>query len=453
MKAILPDPRVPARTHLTRLFIKFAQVLPVGFITLYLALAIAFVMRGGGLENYVRVIDSMPTLAAAQMIVDGQGTALYDLETQREAHERFLAPYRQLHEGELLPFVHPPLEAFISVPLLSFGYAGGTLGWQLLTVFAFVAALVLLQRTLPIYRSWLPVFVLYIFSYHPVFRAFFLGQTSPLVFLGVCLTYASMRRSGNKWDFCAGIGLVLASLKLQVLPVLVLLVIIEGRWKAIFWFGAQMLALVVAMMPVLGVMWPLRFIDILGAASEWSSLNAINPAIMHNWRGFATNIAGSLAMDAITPLTALLSFSSLLIFLFMWWQSRIVAGLSTQNWTNAKMLLWAHGLLTAILIAPHLNPHDLTLMIFPAWVILFAVQSGNLPRWLSVVWLSLLGALYFVMAAVFGFGANTSLWVVPNVLLLAFGTLLLVVTMRNTQTENKAQSEHPAPIERPALRV
>jgi hypothetical protein len=206
----------------------------------------------------------------------------------------------------------------------------------------------------------------------------------------------------------------------------------EGRWKAVLWSGAEMAIVTIAAMPIIGSAWPLHYANWLLSVSQWSGIAAINPAVMHNWRGFATNTIGAVIASSATPTTILFTAFSLLLFFYGWWQARKQQG-QTEAQPIAMDLLWALGVVTAILISPHLNPHDLMLLIFPGWVILYSVQTRVLSQRLNATWNPLLQILYLIMPISFFVRAAPSLWVVLNVSLLAFSTWLLVRSIQITR--------------------
>lgn len=418
------DPAVsPARTQLLT---KFGRVLPLALLILYGFEFALFLVWRGGLAVYVRSTDFMPTLAAAQQIAIGQGAAIFDLDAQQAAQAAVLAPYRTL--TQVLPYLHPPYEALLIVPLMPLGYITVTLVWIALSILALTAALFLLQRVLPIARPWLYLLVIYSISYQPVFRALSLAQNTMLVLLGICLTFAAVRQRNRRWDMVAGMGLLLVSFKLQVLPLVLLLVLIEGRWRALVWFGGLSAALVVVCMPVLGIAWPLQYLDLLRMVSQWDANAAVNPAIMHNWRGLVVNTVGPFSPQSASRLTIALNVISLALFGVGGWMLR--TPLTHKRRAAELDLLWALGIVTAMLIASHLHPHDLTLLIFPAWVLVSRMQTATLPVKLSRGWLRLLQIEYAFMALTFFVQADAPLWVVANVTLLGVGTLLLLATIR-----------------------
>jgi hypothetical protein len=243
-----------------------------------------------------------------------------------------------------------------------------------------------MQRTLPVRGAALFVMVLAAISYQPVARAFILGQNSLMVLLGLCLVYAASRQRHDVW---AGLALLLVATKPQVLPVIALVLLLQGRWRALLVFGGAFSSLCVAAMPVLGADWPLQYARLLVGVAGWQDTGAIDPGIMHNWRGFATNLFGGWAPGLVTPLFLLLTLLSVCLVVWLWLKTR---GTGTAEGTLARFdKLWAVAGILAVLTSLHLNPHDLVLLIFPAWIAGAYALSGGFGsasrRWLALLWL------------------------------------------------------------------
>lgn len=429
--------------YLDRLY----RLLPFTLLMVYIAQLAAFVISVGGMEQFVRLTDFMPTLTAAQVIVEGNGLSLYDVRVQQEVQRQLLFPYKTLGAEELLPYMHLPFEAVLIAPLMPLSYVGVTLLWTLLLAVVLAATLFLLQRTLPIKRPWLLILLLCILSYQPVFRAFLLGQNSPLLLCGICITFAALRHEGRQWDLWAGVGLLLAALKPQICPLLFLLVLLAGRWKAVWWFGLLMALLSIALMPLLGIAWPLHYSRLLLGAAAWGDSAGIYPVIMHNWRGFAANLAGA-ASPLAMPITVAMSLLSVLLFLVAWWVARRrnhrTAATAPALWAAGQgayawNLLWALGVVTAILISPHLNPHDLMLLIFPAWIVVHAIQESLLPAKLAMIWMHLLRVLYLIMPIALFTRSDLPVWVILNVSLLGVSCLLLLISLTSLHQDARVR--------------
>ncbi|HYP41494.1 MAG TPA: glycosyltransferase family 87 protein, partial [Chloroflexia bacterium] len=226
--------------------------------------------------------DFLATLAGARLIHDGDGTLLYDLDAQYAAQTRLTSPY--FTASNTLVHNHPPTEALLVAPLADLPPWLLFVLWDLVGALAVGLSLCLLNATLPIFRGSRPIIVLVVLlafcSYQPLIRSFMLGQNSALVLLGLCVTYVAARR---QHDTLTGLSLFLvALLKPQMLPIFLLLVLLERRWKALIVFAAAPIAFYLASMPILGAAWPLQYVRLLTAVADWQDLGVVNPANMHN---------------------------------------------------------------------------------------------------------------------------------------------------------------------------
>jgi Glycosyltransferase family 87 len=375
-----------------------------------------------GLDHYARGIDIAATLTGAQIIRDGDGGRLYELDTQRAAQERVLLPYITLRPDSLLPYLHPPFEAVLVAPLLGLPYGVLYLLWSGLILLALAGSVILLAGTLPVAGGARWLLLAAICSYNGVYQALWLGQSSPLVLLGLCGAYASLKRRRDGW---AGVALVLMALKPQLLLVVALLLLLQWRWRPMVVCGGLLGGLGIAMMPLLGILWPLHYARFLSGITTWGGSHHEYPAIMHNWRGLAYNLFGGVAPGLVGPVVAGLTLIALLGLVLAWWRARGVVESAAGE--RAVDLTWAACVLLATLIAPHLYIHDLTLLIFPAWIIVARVVAGgwrpSLVRlWLVVLWSIHLLSLVFMMIA----DRWPSVPVVPTVLLCAAAAGLLV---------------------------
>jgi hypothetical protein len=298
--------------------------------------------------------------------------------------------------------------------------------WELLMLGLLAASIWTMQRVLPVHGAALFVTVLAAISYQPVARSFILGQNSPMVLLGICLVYAASRQ---KHDLLAGLALLLVAPKPQVLPVIGLVLLLQGRWRALLVFGGAMSALCVAAMPVLGADWPLQYVRLLVGVAGWQDTGAIDPGIMHNWRGFATHIFGGWAPGLVTPVFLLLTLLSVGLLVWLWLRTRRAGTAEANNTRQASFdTLWAVAGIMCVLTSLHLNPHDLVLLIFPAWIVgayaLSGAFGGASRTWLGVLWLgyALIPLTFFLqdMPAVKSGG------VVLSVLLMAVAALWLI---------------------------
>jgi hypothetical protein len=415
-------------TLLRKLAIGIAIALIVGYLLLWAQ----NVQDTGGPDGYIRgtvergPVDFISALTGAVVIRNGDGQQLYNLDVQRDAQNSIFEGYRPpLTTAQILPFNHLPFEALIIAPFMNLPYPIVFALWTLLCGIAVGMSLGMLDGALPVPRPVGWVLSLAACSYLPLIRGLMLGQNSPLVLLGLCALYVTLKRGQYGW---AGSSLVLVALKPQILPVVLLVLVLLGHWRTLGVFIGIMLALTVAVMPFLGVGWPLQYAQLLLGVANWGSTGAIDPAIMHNWRGLFTNLFGS-DSGLVTPLFVLLSLMSVALLVFGWMRSRRPEseedepGAFAFAYDPVRDLLWALTGIVAVLTSLHLNPHDLTLLIFPAWIIGAYATSGLWSKWYSRLWLALLWAGYIFGPMTL---TNPTAIVVPSVLLMAVAAALLV---------------------------
>ncbi|HEY8599493.1 MAG TPA: glycosyltransferase family 87 protein [Thermomicrobiales bacterium] len=406
------------------------RFLAVAFVVAMLLLLAAFqllmwyvpVQGRGGPDIYARGIDFAATLTGARVVRDGDGKDLYDLAVQRRAQARVLGDHITLRDGSVLPYLHPPFEALLVAPLLALSYGTLYLLWSGLILVAFGGSLTLLARTLPLRggAAWLLPAALC--SYQGLYQSLWLGQSSPLVLLGLTGAYVGLRRGRDGW---AGVALALVAIKPQMLLVVGLVLLLMRRWRPLLVCGALLAAVSVAVMPVLGVFWPLRYARFLSGIAQWGDAFHEYPAIMHNWRGLTFNLFNDGAPWLVGPSVTVLTIMTFGGLGWAWWRARGV--LRAETWGVSADLLWALACLLAVLVAPHLYTHDLTTLALPAWIIVARLIVGARDRAAAVRWSALLWSVYLL-----GFLLPTvaDRWpaapVVPTVILFAVAAVLLI---------------------------
>lgn len=379
----------------------------------------------GGPEIYVRGIDLMPTLAAGLTIREGKGPLLYDFSAQLDAQREVRALYPTLAGGRLLPFIHLPFEALLAAPFVYLPYAPLYRVFSLLALVSVAGSLWLMAGELPLVGAGRWILIAAVYSYQPLHQALWLGQTSTFLLLGLSGTYVALKRRQEYW---AAASLLLVVLKPQVFLVVALLILCLGHWRALVVVVGALAGATVAAMPILGAAWPLQYAKFLADIAGWNQPSSIYPASMPTIRGLAINLLGGFAPILIVPFMALVS--SILVGLLLWccWRVSVVSRtpLSTARTRKLQLdLLWALTSLVAVLVPLHLGPHDLTLLLFPAWILASYLASGIWAKPLSTTWLALLWSAYAV-ALLIPFDMETpGLVVVPSVLLL----LAAVVTL------------------------
>jgi hypothetical protein len=379
----------------------------------------------GGSERYIReVTDFRAILTGGLTIHDGSGRLLYDEATEHAVQARVLAPYVTFAPGVTLPNSHPPFESLLIAPLMDLPYAVPFALWTAMEILALGLSLWLLTRATRLDGSTRWLLIAAACAYQPVHAMLWTGQSSPLILLGFCGVYAGIKASREGW---AGVALALIFLKPQLAVAIVLLLLLHRHWKPLVVAAGTWLGASVAVMPSLGIDWPLRYARYLAGSARWGAEHFEYPPGMYNWRGLAVNALGSVAPQIVAPAALALSAGSVGLLIWAWWQShRDDTGQARQ----ISDVLWALTAVVTLLIAQHLYPHDLLLLIFPAWLIVTRAASGNCPRAQSRGWLALVIAGFTLPLLTFMFAQRAGQAVIPTVVLMAITMGALAWTTR-----------------------
>lgn len=403
----------------------WTYVLALCLISIQIATWMIGVGYRGGLNVYARVsTDHLAVLTGAQIIRDGAGQYLYDLETQREAQRRILGPALAVTDDSILVFVHPPFEAIFLAPLLSLPYGVTYALSVVLALIAFGLALGILQRSLPIVPAAKWPLIITLCSTVPLHRTLWMAQTSALVFLGLWGTYAALRR---RQEYVVGLWLTLIVLKPQLLPCVVLLLLLLRHWRTLLTAGGVLGGCYLSTLPLLGFTWPLRYVVMIIEESRWGAERGEQPEIMHVWRGLTTNLFGKDLPGLVVPVSVVLMFGSLILLVWAWWGTYTQNRTSTAdlNHTIQRDLLWSLTCITAVLLPNHLYLHDLLLLLLPAWLLATHAVNGSWPTTTARLWLGLLWANHLVLFFTLFSNGIPGIAVIPSVVLLATVAILL----------------------------
>lgn len=399
-------------------------------------------IRGvGGLEAYVLAhTDFLSALTGGLAIRSGDGARLYDLASQHAIQSRVVAPYFALRADTTLPYIHPPLEAILIAPLMGLPYSLIYALWVVLAVCAVLLSLRLLTQALPMARPVRWVLSAASLSYLPFHEALWLGQSTPLVLLGLCGAYVALKRGRDGW---AGVALTLVALKPQFLPAIVLLLLLARRGKSLAILTGLLAASSAAYMPLLGLDWPLHYARGVADSARGGARLGEYPAVMHNWRALLLQLLGGWAPRLVTPALIGVTALSLGVLVWCWWRWHSTAGRVRVARPAAEPLpdlLWALAVVVAVLISPHLYIHDLTVLILPVWIIASRATGGTWSPRLSRAWLAVLWLVYGVPLLSLWPAAPSATVVVPSVLCLVLtGALLVAAHAREPQSP-------PAPL-------
>ena len=289
---------------------------------------------------------------AGKILRDGHAAELYDFHTQQKTQAEF-SSNADIRKGPL-PYIHPPYEALLFVPLTFLPYTAAFAVWECLNLLILFLICRLLRddigglRALPLWQM-----VVLCLAFFPVLANFHQGQDAVLLLLIVVLAFRNLEHDR---DSVAGCWLGLGIFKYHlILPLALILVIWRGR-KVLMAFAAVACTTVLASVAVVGwqgaarypvFVWQVvseprfgglpfhRMPDLMGLIAGWPLTGKIG------WPVQIVVIAASLALLAI------------------------VVRLRPEEGGEDFRLCFSCAVILAVLLGYCTNTYDLSLLILP----------------------------------------------------------------------------------------
>jgi len=350
-------------------------------LTAVIVLFVAYASLFWAMQGFVKAgrSDFIIYYTAAQMAKSHALGRLYDLNLQIEFQNRILndlqSPVR--FTDDLLPYNHPPFEILWFIPLAGLPYLSAFSIWVLWSVLCFAFGILLLIHSAEgLHNANLNWLYLLSFLYLPLVGTLLQGQDSAMLFLFWVLAYRSLKRSREVW---AGFWLSLLLQKFQILLPIVLVLLGKKRWRAMGGFLGGSLVLLLISWALVGASGLESYIRLLKEMSGWVGHKGIYPSQMHNLRGqiYSLWYEGHPLFANILTIGASLA---LLAVLLRCWNGKWDPGRPEFDLRFSLLVI------TSLLVSPHLNFHDISLMLLPGLLIWrFAGQERHGPkenRWL-----------------------------------------------------------------------
>lgn len=306
---------------------------------------------------------------AALLLRDGRPAAAYDRTAMGSVIAQ-IAPESAVDRR--LPFNLPVAAVLPLVPLTLLPLDLAFRAWQLISLGLLLLALLVLERTYPLGRGTLIFAALGCAASIPAWSVLTEGQLTPLVLLGAVLLLAAVRV--NSASLAAAGGLLVA-VKPHFLPAYLVVLLAARHWRSLL--AAISGAAVMLLSPLLGGGPPALEMMLRNAFST----NGLVPVrLTEAWIGALSPL---IPAAAVTPVSLLL-YSGVLLSLAL-----LAAGLRREAVIPfAPLALWL-----GMLASPHVLPHDLLLLVAPAWLAFWLHRQGRIATPLYCLLLIELGLL------------------------------------------------------------
>ncbi len=376
--------------------------------------------------------DFVTFYTGASLLRSAHPQQLYDLTAQAILQVSLLRPYGWVLPNGLLPFVHPPFFAALVIPFTYLPMHIAFLIWNLVSFLLLLASIKLLlnhqgQRSL---RNSLVVLMV-VLAFFPIFQTLQEGQGSFLVLFGFTLAYLLIKRGSEGW---AGFALALGLIKPQLVVVIALVLLFKRRWRALSALCGSSVLLTVVSWLLVGTQGIKGYFVLGRSVMAWNGNYGFSPTHMFNLRGTVYRLAGlwqslggpELPTWVLLLLTGVLSAAVLVVLLHFW----------KGTWAPQSVnfdLQFVMTLVAALLLAPYLHGHDLSLLVLAGFIAFSSlIRLGKEVRAQVAV-----GAGHCAFLASFFFGGVEG-WVQVLAVALIVEMAYLAYVLRSSTIRGKA---------------
>jgi len=317
-----------------------------------------------GITGRIQGFDFISFYATSQVLLTAGPAHVYDLASEQRSQFALL-PGDQTY----LPDLYPPYWVLARFWLALLPLRWAYLAWGMLTIAASAASLVILARTsgLDTWRSW-PV--LTAAGFVPLLANLLQGQSVAFVLLGIALSLWFQSRGR---ELAAGVALSTVLIKPQLGFLLIGLLLLRPSARALSGLGLAAAVMLTASLAAFGIAGLTKWMSLLmqdsgTAFRPWLSLRSVLLADgLGGWQQYlvlAALAAGLLAMVVLARLDL-----------------RRSVAVATAG---------------SLLFAPHVNVHDLSVLVVPGLLLIGARQSRSL---VAVAFFAGIVAIWFAPAA------------------------------------------------------
>lgn len=330
-------------------------------------------------------------------------THIYDIELQQQIEQEVVG--FELMDGQVLLYNHLPYLVPLLALVVDDDYVGSFKRWGLILLSVYFIGTLFFVKSLFADKKADIQFALFAsaLTFAPLFVSLWQGQDTAFLYLGVVFWCVGLLK---KQDWLIGVGLALATMRPHISIALAVPLLFRHQrawWRSVFLIG--MLAIISVML--INLEGTIGFLNLIRISSEGNWFG-MKPEAMLNLLGFILRIVQFPNSGIASLIGWLIYLTSIVILCGLWLRSKIMDG-----------RLLGLSILIAIITAPHLHLHDLTLLIFP----LLFVASDRIAVPAKQHWAMLpLGASLFLIIGILLDAVN---FILPYIVFIMLARLLL----------------------------
>lgn len=182
---------------------------------------------------------------ASRLLIEGENVAgFYNEDWFRLKVEIYVSGVDEVY------LVNTPTTALILVPIASLDYSTARSIWIIFNlIFLFATALILIKQ-MKLNKEWLPLSVLLILLFQPLYANISFGQIYIFIFCLLVLAWFAYQAGNEK---LAGVLIGFVFILKTAALFMPILFLIKKKWKALIWFVLTVLCLFILTLPILGL--------------------------------------------------------------------------------------------------------------------------------------------------------------------------------------------------------
>ncbi len=327
---------------------------------------------------------------------------IYDIELQQKTEQEVVG--FELVEGQVLLYNHLPYLVPLLALVVDEDYVGSFQRWVLILISIYFMGSLFFVKSLFAHEKADMQFTLLAgaLTFMPLFVSLWQGQDTAFLYLGVVFWCVGLLK---KQDWLIAAGLALATTRPHISIALALPLLFRHKaawWRSVFLTGI----LAVISLLLIGVQGTVGFLNLLRISSEGSWFG-MKPEVMLNLLGFILRIVQFPNPGTASLIGWLIYLAGVVILCSLWRRT---------NPTDGRLL--GLSVLIAIVTAPHLHLHDLTLLIFPVLLIVKdRLSASSNQRWAMLP----LGAALFLITGIL---LDAVTFILPYILFIMLARLL-----------------------------
>jgi hypothetical protein len=304
---------------------------------------------------------------AAEILHDGRGHQLYDLDLQEKV-QRSVMPEAVKERGGILPFNHPAFESIVFLPLTVFSLHIAFWIWFSINIGFLFAVIWVLRKYLPLLgQAPFYLWAAGCLSFPPIAITLIQGQDSIVLLFFYCMAFIALRR---QTEFSAGGWIAAGLFKFQVSLPFIVPLLLRRRWRIIAGFCFVGTSLAIISLGTVGFDGLLQYPNYVWRLDHDPTFGWLVPFRTPNLRGLILSLPLSSYPPLCDALLAILSVVLVAAGAFAWRTG------STPNYRSLYRA-FAGNLLISVLLSYHILMHDLSVL-FLALLLVVENAAGGL---------------------------------------------------------------------------